>query len=427
MELGLVRVALATLLAVMVLAFSAFTLADPAFSLSIQGNENIRNAHTVLTKLKEAGFKVEVFENILTQAETRLKDPATPSTVLAEMQTTVSRLSRQLQKVWRFYEKDPEKAGKALSVLSDVYLLKSMAQGVAAALVDAAEQLFEQASDDAGSSSLLSKAETLLEGVKTVLAGKPLNIKVRRTGEAEGEETEVSIASISTSREVVKVYFTEERLRYPNDTVVVSKNAFINLGNTLIIQRETVKSVGPANEEKEIHLGENTAIGAVISLSRPSNKLQLDKTEYDVVVQSYAFEQNLVRLVLSSTRENAGKLVIIDVDKSFMRNYLTRDITVRVDGSPAVLAQTVTEVLSGSSNEPKYFLAITGSGIQIVLYIPHWSTKVVIIGSSASLSFQISIPNIVGENMEWWATTIAAVSLVSAVAIGKLMGRRLGW
>ncbi|MEM2515153.1 MAG: hypothetical protein QW419_01255 [Candidatus Caldarchaeum sp.] len=430
---GLPRHLAAVTLASILLVFSSLTLAYPAHSLGTEQrkiDEDLRTALANLARLKEAGLNVTYFENLVVQAETQLKDPSTQQHSITDLRANLAKLSNQLQKVVNIFGRDAEKGFKAFTVLIDVYVLKAKAVGIAAILVDTAEQLFEQTTADAEGPSwaaMLTKAETLLEGVKSILAGKPISIKVTRTGEDEGEQTEVSIASIPTSKDMVKVYFTEERLRYQNNTTVVSKNAFINLGNTLIIQRQTVKSVQFPSEEKEIHLGDNAGIGAVISLSRVSNKLQLDKTEYDVTVQSYSFEQNLVRLVLTSTREDAGKLVIIDVDKSFMKNYLPREITVRVDGYPAVLSQTVTEVLSGTSEEPKYFLALTGRGLQIVLYIPHWSTKVVIIGSSASLAFQISIPNVVGENMEWWATTIAAAGLVSAVIVGKLLGRRMGW
>ncbi|MCS6769819.1 MAG: hypothetical protein NZ570_05220 [Candidatus Caldarchaeum sp.] len=380
---------------------------------------------SLIQTLKTLGFDTQTLEQTVAGLEDSFKKSSADP---AEVVRAVEKINRQFQKVLHTYQQNPKSALKAFDILSRVYALRASASGFSAVLLDVSEQLVEQALNDKSEvhgGELLEKAQTLVESVQGVLAGKPINMKIVRSAESGGEEMEISIASIATTKEVVKVYLTEERFRYSNDTLVVSKNAFINLGNTVIIQKETVRNVKTSSEEKTVLFGENKAIGAVLSLSRVSNKLQLEKTEYDVFVQSHSFEQNHVRLVLSSSQPNAGKIVIIDVDKGFMKNYLPRDIAVRVDGVPAKLAESITELLIENSSEPKYFLAITGRGLQIVLYIPNWSTKVVIIGSASSLSFQIAIPGFWDQRFELIATTAGFILLMSFVLLGKVLRRTL--
>ncbi|MEM1955258.1 MAG: hypothetical protein QXN44_00820 [Candidatus Caldarchaeum sp.] len=390
--------------------------ADPSLAARLEA------VKTVVQKLKSSGLDTQAFEKTISDVETALRQGSGSM----ESGITLEKIHRQLTQVSAVLERDRQKAVKAYSLLSIIHYLRPLSTGFSAVLLDVSEQLVEQALKDRQDvhPDLLPKAQALVDSVRGVFEGKPINLKVVRSADAGGEETEISIASLSTANDVVRVFMTEERLRYSNNTVVVSKNAFISLGSTIIIQKETTRNVEPASE-KTVLLGENKAIGAVLSLSRQSNKLQLEKTEYDVAVLSHSFEQNHVRLVLSSTKEAAGKLVIIDVDKDFMKNYLPRDISIRVDGTPAVLAQSITEILTEDSTEPKYFLALTGRGLQIVLYIPNWSTKVVIIGSASSLSFQIAIPGFWNREFELFATTVGFMLLMAFVFVAKVLRRTL--
>jgi len=411
------RVVTALSIAFILLMAIPLTLAQPRQQTSEQLIQEINN---ILDLLSSKGLDVDYFRQLL---DHRTTSPQS-SIDIPMLQSIVKRL----EAVVKIAEEDPKTAQVILGLMQRVYLAKQglTANVLASVLTEVSEQLLDQSlsvSLKTERDSLLYKAEILLEGVESVVSGKPVEIKVLRNVEWS-EESEVRIASIPTSRETVRIYLSEERVNYSNNTVAVTKNAFINLGSTIIIKKETYTGLRPETSEKEVSLGENAEIGAILTLRRTGAGLQLDKTEYDVVVRDYSFDRNVVRLILSSPNGGGGKIVIIDVDKDFMRNYLPRDITVRVDGTPAALADSVTEVLKGISNEPKYFLAVTGRGLQIVLYIPSWSTKVVVIGSAASLTFQISIPGIVGREVEFLATTFSAVVLFAFAAASRLLGRR---
>ncbi|MEM2065981.1 MAG: hypothetical protein QXH59_05795, partial [Candidatus Caldarchaeum sp.] len=218
----------------------------------------------------------------------------------------------------------------------------------------------------------------------------------------------------------VKIYVTQEAETYSNQTVTFSRSIYISLGNTIIIQKETERSLQPSEQEKQLMVGENIGIGAILSLRKTNAQKQLEKAEYDVKVVEHGFDRGFIRLVLTSDSSEQGRLIILDVDKSIQREYFPRDVSVRVNGEPAKLASSVSEVLSGELDKPAYFLAVTGGGLEIVLYIPSWSTKVVLIGSSSSLSYLISIPSLLGRENEFTATTLAAALLVIALVASRL-------
>jgi hypothetical protein len=269
----------------------------------------------------------------------------------------------------------------------------------------------------------LKSSEILLEGFNSITGGGKLSLRVIRSEKGEAETT---IATIPTSKDVVRVYLSEEKTRAADNSVVTTRKAFINLGKTIIIQKETISNIQPAEDQnKEVHLGYNTALGAVIELREEStNRITLDKTEYDVAVKEFSFEQNSLRLLLSSNTSQSGRIIILDVDRGVARKYMQTEIAVKVDGKPAKLVDSVADMLSGKLDTPAYFLAITGKGLQIVLYIPHWSDKLVVIGPSTALSFQISVPGTLGTETQVWATTLAAVLLASSLLVRRFRERK---
>ncbi|MEM4329436.1 MAG: hypothetical protein QXI50_07270, partial [Candidatus Caldarchaeum sp.] len=253
---------------------------DPSLAARVEA------VKTLIQKLKSSGLDTQVFEKKVSEIEVAVKQQGSG---MLESGISLEKIHRQLSLVSAALEQDPQKAVKAYDLLSNIHYFRPLSTGFSAVLLDVSEQLVEQALKERQDvhSDLLPKAQVLVDSVRGVFEGKPINLKVFRSADAGGEETETSIASLSTANEVVRVFMTEERFRYSNNTVVVSKNAFISLGNTIIIQKETTRNVEPASE-KTVLLGENKAIGAVLSLSRQSNKLQLEKTEYDVAVLSHS-------------------------------------------------------------------------------------------------------------------------------------------
>lgn len=340
----------------------------------------------------------------------------------------VEGLKRKLDAIWVIAQSSRDRAAKAAYALDEIYGLKEAAKGVSGSMLEAAERLIEQSlltTEASRSEELLNDAVILTEAVKNIFQGRKLDIRVSKSDFSDTGESEVSIASVETSRGTVKIYQTEEIQRYSNQTIVVTKNSFINLGKTIIIQKEVNRNIERAAEDREILVGKDIEIGAVLNIRKALNKPVLEKIEYDVAVSDYSLDRNLIRLVLSSENtKKTGRLIIIDVDRSTMREFLARDVVVRVDGTPAKLASSIVEVLNGEAERPLYFLAITGRGIQIVLYIPTWSTKVVLIGPSSSLTYLISIPRVLGGDAQFLATTAAAVVFLTTLLITRLTRAR---
>ncbi|MEM0336713.1 MAG: hypothetical protein QXN23_00090 [Candidatus Caldarchaeum sp.] len=337
----------------------------------------------------------------------------------------LSYLRRLLEFLWNVYQTDPQTGRQGVMVLEEIYGLRldQRLEGMASYLLDAAEQLLQQETVsvlEGKTRDSFTKASVLVEAVGNVLKGRGVDVRVIKGGEEDRRQMEVSIATVTTSRGEVKIYVTQEAETYSNQTVTFSRSIYISLGNTIIIQKETERSLQPSEQEKQLMVGENIGIGAILSLRKTNAQKQLEKAEYDVKVVEHGFDRGFIRLVLTSDSSEQGRLIILDVDKSIQREYFPRDVSVRVNGEPAKLASSVSEVLSGELDKPAYFLAVTGGGLEIVLYIPSWSTKVVLIGSSSSLSYLISIPSLLGRENEFTATTLAAALLVIALVASRL-------
>lgn len=344
---------------------------------------------------------------------------------MAGQSRDLSTLRRLLEFLWNVYQTDPQTGRQGVMVLDEIYglRLEQKLEGMASYLLDAAEQLLQQESVavlEGKSRDSFTKASVLVEAVGNVLKGRGVDVRVIKGGEVDGRQMEVSIATVTTSRGEVKIYVTQETGTYSNQTTTLSRSIYISLGNTIIIQKETERNLQPSEQEKQLLVGENIGIGAILSLRKTNTQKQLEKTEYDVKVVEQGFDRGFIRLVLASDSSEQGRLIILDVDKSIQREYFPRDVSVRVDGEPAKLATSVSEVLSGELDKPAYFLAVTGGGLEIVLYIPSWSTKVVLIGSSSSLSYLISIPSLLGRENEFTATTLAVAVLVLALVASRL-------
>jgi len=393
--------------------------------LGVEGNEFeklVSETLSLMDVLQKSGLDASIIRGVLNDAVKAVDSSPqalTPVSVIKDINRIVRKTVNALQV-------DYERTSKAFEIISKTYAYayKTLGDAVSASILDAARQLAESALDsikEDSSLKLLGNSEILLEGLNRVTAGGKLNLRVSRS---ETGESETTVATIPTSRDVVRVYLSEEKTK-TDDNVVTTRKAFINLGNTIIIQKETISSVQPsATLVKEVHLGVNTALGAVVELREErANRFTLDKIEYDVVVKEYSLDQNSLRLLLSSNASHAGRVIILDVDRGIVRKYLQRDVAVKVDGKPAKLVDSVEDMLSGRLDSPSYFLAITAQGLQIVLYIPHWSDKLVVIGSSTALTFQISIPSTLGPETQLWATTFAALILASSVFVMRLRGR----
>jgi hypothetical protein len=403
-------------------------LAVMPLSQGVVGNDLVSETLSTLDLLQKQGIDVTVFRKVLNDvvqaADTK---GATPITLSPESTQIVKDINRIGRKALKAVEVDLEKTRKALEIISTTYVYRTLNNPVSSTILDAARQLAESALDNVkeedGSEGLLKSSEILLEGFNSITGGGKLSLRVIRS---ETGEAETTIATIPTSKDVLRVYLSEEKTRAADNSVVTTRKAFINLGKTIIIQKETISNIQPAEDQnKEVHLGYNTALGAVIELREEStNRITLDKTEYDVAVKEFTFEQNSLRLLLSSNTSQSGRIIILDVDRGIARKYMQTEIAVKVDGKPAKLVDSVADLLSGKLDTPAYFLAITGKGLQIVLYIPQWSDKLVVIGPSTALSFQISVPGTLGTETQVWATTLAAVLLASSLLVRRFRERK---
>jgi hypothetical protein len=402
-------------------------LAVMPLSQGVVGNELVSETLSILDLLQKQGIDVTVFRKVLNDvvqaADTK---GATAITLSPESTQIVKDINRIGRKALKAVEVDLEKTRKALEIISTTYVYRTLNNPVSSTILDAARQLAESALDNVkedGSEGLLKSSEILLEGFNSITGGGKLSLRIIRS---ETGEAETTIATIPTSKDVVRVYLSEEKTRAADNSVVTTRKAFINLGKTIIIQKETISNIQPAEDQnKEVHLGYNTALGAVIELREEStNRITLDKTEYDVAVKEFTFEQNSLRLLLSSNTSQSGRIIILDVDRGIARKYMQTEIAVKVDGKPAKLVDSVADLLSGKLDTPTYFLAITGKGLQIVLYIPQWSDKLVVIGPSTALSFQISVPGTLGTETQVWATTLAAVLLASSLLVRRFRERK---
>ncbi|MEM1944807.1 MAG: hypothetical protein QXX57_03605 [Nitrososphaerota archaeon] len=399
---------------------------------------NLEKMATIVQELSQMGFDVSSLKKLIGDVKASLDGISSTGSdrelgrVVVYARGLVERLERILPRLVAIAPERPELVLRSLQIIGGMEVLSASGSinSLASSLLESGRNLVEDALtpdlDADHSGRLLSRAATLLAAAQQVVEGGQVTLKVSKAGDSPSN-TEVNIAHILTSSQDIKVYQLEERTVYNNDTVVVIRRTIISVGNLTIIERETSRVADGASGSgaRAVEFGENVAMGAVIGLKRgAANRIDVEKTEFDVTLQSFSAEASIIRLVLSAPEGTPGRVLVVDIEREAASGLLIKEVAVRLDGKQVKIADSITDILQGSPSEPRYFIALTGSGLQLVIYIPKWSTRVVTIGPAAAQAFYFPVSDLADRSIQWISTVTATVVLVLIAFAGWMRRER---
>jgi len=406
----------------------------------------ITEARAILERLSEHGIDSPQAQNLLGRAEELLAAAVQSyrdhsygqayglANAASQVGHQALRLADQLEKAFREAEEIVREAvalRRRLTSLAEAASPSSFVDSLISPAYDLIEQSLAIASENQGQAvSLLNQARQLINEIAALPDSSQVSTEITRSEVTQTSQDgpTVSVENRVTSAGHLSIYGTEQRLVYPNGTVVVVRQKIVSLRDSTIIQKE-VETIRQADQtptlapQKQIGVKNGVSMGAIIALSRSQSDpsgFAVSKTEMDVGVVSLTAQREAIKLVLDAPQGTAGRLIVVDVERALLGDILPKDIAVKLDNEIVPLAESVTDVLAGTVEQPRYFLAVTGHGLQIVLYVPHWSTRVVTIGSSIALILQTPLQSILQTQLQTYATYIGIVLMLAAAVVLRL-------
>jgi hypothetical protein len=108
-----------------------------------------------------------------------------------------------------------------------------------------------------------------------------------------------------------------------------------------------------------------------------------------------------------------GTVIVLNIDKETFEITADDQIEVRLDGELVALAEP-SVVLAKTGENPLYFIGIGTSGVQLILYIPHFSERILTIEKLAERGIELSTkPSKLTESM----IVVVAIGIAIVVAI----------
>jgi len=220
----------------------------------------------------------------------------------------------------------------------------------------------------------------------------------------------------------VVVEHVEHLIQYENGTVLISREKIVTVGNKTVvsISKELVydknksRNIGQVSVEREQNI-----VGAwlKISVDAPPEIYKLDKVVEAQIVEA---EKNRVMIRLKAPDNTSGRLFIIELSPEVidMENILGFNLT--VNGEPAILASSLLDLASGTYDQPAYVFVISAKGVQILLYIPHFSEYIVEINAIMQRIleyFKENLQKIFTIQVANYTTIIATIILIASTAI----------
>jgi tetratricopeptide (TPR) repeat protein len=220
----------------------------------------------------------------------------------------------------------------------------------------------------------------------------------------------------------VVVEHVERLIRYENGTVLINREKIVTVGDKTIvsISKELVygknesRSIGQVSVEREQNI-----VGAwlKVSMNAPPEIYNLDKVIEAQIVEA---EKNRVRIRLKAPDNTSGKLFIIELSPELVdiENILGFNLT--VNSEKAILASSLLDLASGIYDQPAYVFVISAKGVQILLYIPHFSEYIIEINAIIQRILEVfkeNLQRIFTIQAATYATIVATIILITSTAI----------
>ncbi len=220
----------------------------------------------------------------------------------------------------------------------------------------------------------------------------------------------------------VIVEHVERLINYENGTVLVIREKIVTVGNKTIvsISKELVygsnqsRNIGQVSVQREQNL-----VGAWFKLSQNTHP-EIYKLDEVIEAEVVDFGKNRVKVRLKAPDNTTGRLFIIELSPELvdLQNILGFNLT--VNGESAILASSLLDLASGAYDQPAYIFIISSKGVQILLYLPHFSEYIVEINAVLQRileAFYENLQRIFTSQITMYATIIATIILLASTAI----------
>ena len=443
--------------------------------------ELLEEARQLVDQAENAGLDVKIYRDLLETAVSKYqegidfynrRDYDKAFTTLIYVKTRVQIIIKALQGV--VGEKPPvqfsrqeiknkieslkkkyEVLESAVSQLADKKTLDKMLKQ-ALELISKAEEILDISSQAAY--SLLDKAENILKQVEEASGVAQATITVSRTETVQSSTTIESntqtivtkpastVALTSTlvspvqeaenvTREGVNIELekkdgeyrvivehVERLINYENGTVLVIREKIVTVGNKTVvsISKELVygsnqsRNIGQVSVQREQNL-----VGAWFKLSQNTHP-EIYKLDQVIEAEVVDFGKNRVKVRLKAPDNTSGRLFIIELSPELvdLENILGFNLT--VNGESAILASSLLDLASGAYDQPVYLFIISSKGVQILLYLPHFSEYIVEINAVLQRILEVfheNLQKIFSSQITMYATIIATIILLASTAI----------
>jgi tetratricopeptide (TPR) repeat protein len=258
--------------------------------------------------------------------------------------------------------------------------------------------------------------ESTFSTLTSILQPSPIELETTQIGE-------VSIELEKKDGEYkVIVEHVERLIQYENGTVLINREKIVTVGDKTIvsISKELVygknesKNIGQVSVEREQNI-----VGAwlKVSMNTPHEIYKLDKVIEAEIVEA---EKNKVRIRLKAPDNTSGRLFIIELSPELVDIENIMGFNLTVNSEVAILASSLLDLASGIYDQPAYVFIISAKGVQILLYIPHFSEYIVEINAIIQRileAFEENLQRIFTIQAATYTTIVATIILIASTAI----------
>lgn len=328
---------------------------------------------------------------------------------------------------------------QALELISKAEEILDISSQAAYSLLDKAENILKQVEEASGvaqATTTVSMTETVQSSstiesntTQTIVTKPATTVALTSTLVSPVPEAEnVTPGGVNIELEKkngeyrVIVEHVERLINYENGTVLVIREKIVTVGNKTVvsISKELVygsnqsRNIGQVSVQREQNI-----VGAWFKLSQ---NIHPEIYRFDEVIEAEVvdFGKNRVKVRLKAPDNTTGRLFIIELSPELvdLQNILGFNLT--VNGESAILASSLLDLASGAYDQPAYLFIISSKGVQILLYLPHFSEYIVEINAILQRILEVfheNLQKIFASQITIYATIIATIILLASTVI----------
>lgn len=332
-------------------------------------------------------------------------------------------------------EKQLREASELISKAEDILSVSSQA---AYSLLIKAEDILRQVEEEIGkvlrtvtsvSTAIVDASSTIEPTAQTILTDHE-TIVVATSSTSYPPQKAENITSGEVNIELVKkdgeykviVEHIDRLIQYENGTALIVREKIVTVGNKTIvsISKELVygsnepRSIGQVSVEREQNL-----IGAWVKVSKNTHP-EIYRIDEVIEAEVVNFEKNRVRVRLKAPDNTTGRLFVIELSPDLvdLQNIIGFNLT--VNGESAILASSLLDLASETYDQPAYLFILSAKGVQVLLYLPHFSEYIVEINAILQEIFKVfheNLQKIFTPQATTYATVIATIIMLASTAL----------